>query len=225
MMGLLNYDLTEYPINKLENNTNNITRLEGQYVTKIGNKKFLEGEIYFYQNIPRDKKIISFFPQFIKSEIISDTLTKLYIENIDSIPFYTLYQHKMITENHLKKLFDMVKILHACNGPIIISDNDIKCNYTDKLKERFKKKEDYPFSDAEDIQKICLNNLNKYYDSPFEKVYIIHGDLWFSNILVQFNGNIKFIDMKGKIDKIFTTNAIASKFLWMSLTGNLLFSL
>jgi thiamine kinase-like enzyme len=34
----------------------------------------------------------------------------------------------------------------------------------------------------------------------------IHGDLWFSNILLTYNNEIKVIDMKGKMDNIFTTS-------------------
>ena len=210
MMGLLNYDLPEYPINKLSNNTNNITLLENDYVTKSGPNQYIEGEIYFYKNIPHDKQIKAFFPQFIKNITESDNRSKIYIENINGIPLYTLYQYKMITETHLFKLFEMVKILHACDTEknIIISNEDIKNNYTNKLKKRFNVNNDYPFDDAKIVQEICLNNLEKYYKKikNFKTAKIIHGDLWFSNIIVKYDSNIKFIDMKGKINDILTTN-------------------
>ncbi len=209
IMGLIDYDLPEYPINKLPNNTNNTTIIENGIIAKTGSCKFMEGEIYFYQNIPKDKKIISFFPKFFNSMKVSNDISKLCIENINGIPFYTLYQHKMITECNLIKLFEMVKTLHACYVPIVISDNDIKQNYTNKLINRFAVQEDYPFNDAEFVQQICLNSLEKYYVSICDKFNVsslIHGDLWFSNIIFQFDGNFKLIDMKGKVNDIFTTN-------------------
>lgn len=208
MMGLLNYRSDKFPINKLPNNTNNTTVLDGNYVVKSGPSEFMDGEIYFYQNIPQSQNILSFFPKYIKDCRDNNGNSKLYIENINGIPFYTLFQHKMITEEHITQLLEMVKVLHAYNGPILISREDIINNYTDKLKNRFSIKNHYPFDDAEKIQKSCLNALEQYYNNNtnFNISHTIHGDLWFSNIILEYTGKLKFIDMKGKVNGKHTTN-------------------
>ena len=35
---------------------------------------------------------------------------------------------------------------------------------------------------------------------------MIHGDFWFSNIILTYDDNYKFIDMKGQVDNILTIN-------------------
>ena len=35
---------------------------------------------------------------------------------------------------------------------------------------------------------------------------MIHGDFWFSNIILTYDDNYKFIDMKGHVDNILTIN-------------------
>ena len=37
-----------------------------------------------------------------------------------------------------------------------------------------------------------------------EKVYVIHGDFWFSNIILTYEDTYKMIDMKGQVDGILT---------------------
>ena len=39
----------------------------------------------------------------------------------------------------------------------------------------------------------------KSINNSFNICNIIHGDLWFSNIIIYYSNNIKLIDMKGKI--------------------------
>jgi hypothetical protein len=114
----------------------------------------------------------------------------------------------MITAEHIAQLLEMVKVLHAYDGPIILSREDIIKNYTDKLKSRFSITKHYPFDDADKIQKACLNALENYYknSSDFNIAYTIHGDLWFSNIILEYTGKLKFIDMKGKVNGKYTTN-------------------
>ena len=205
------------PLNKLENNKYNSIELDNDnIIVKKGLSKFLEGEINFYKSISciDDLNILNLFPIYYNSIINqNDGISKIYMENIKGIPFYTLYKNEMITNNHLIKLFDIIKLLHnyknETNFKITINNNDIINNYTEKLKERFSILEDYPFDDASYIQNKCLEQLDDYYkrnNYQFDICNIIHGDLWFSNIIIDYLDNIKIFDMKGKVFDIYTTN-------------------
>jgi hypothetical protein len=187
------------PLNMLPTNKYNSIRLVDNKVTKTGPTTFLRGEIFFYKNIP-ETSISSYFPKYYGSSV-KEELSELYIEAIKGIPFYTLFKQKLINKTHIKQLFEFIDILHNIPGSAP-TDIDLRLNYTAKLEKRFSILSDYPFSDAKEIQQGCLTELALY--RPTGLAYI-HGDLWFSNILVDFNGSLKFLDMKGQVNGHLTT--------------------
>jgi len=67
----------------------------------------------------------------------------------------------------------------------------------EKLLDRFSLTEDYPFENAKELQEKCISELRNY--EPRLCAYI-HGDLWFSNVIVDYNSKIKCIDMKGQVN-------------------------
>jgi len=193
-MGYLHPDVVQ-PLNMLRTNKYNTLCVVNDTIHKKGPTEFLRGEIYFYENIPRDSSIVSYFPKFFGSVKGIDT-SQLFIENIKSVPFYTLFKSGLVTELHILQIFEFLDIMHNMPGTVP-TQLDMYANYVDKLKKRFSVVEDYPFDDAYEVQKLCLDNLSTY-DST--GVSMIHGDLWFSNILVDFTGALKFIDMKGQVN-------------------------
>jgi capsule biosynthesis phosphatase len=195
-MGYLGEKENILPINMLPTNAYNDIKVINNLICKTGPINFLSGEMYYYKNIPIDSHIYSFFPKFYKADS-----TGLYIENIKAIPFYTLYKSSLINETHIAKLFEMIDILHNMPG-IAPALSDVKENYVNKLRARFNIKEDYPFNDADKIQSNCLMRIDTY--NP-RSVPFIHGDLWFSNILVGLDGIIKLIDMRGQVNNKYTT--------------------
>lgn len=213
LLGIFNNQINKKcPLNKLDNNKYNFIEKENEKtIVKTGLSLFLNGEIYFYKSIKilDDYNISNLFPVYYNS-IIETYISKLYIENINSIPFYLLYKNEMCSFNHLTKLFEIIKMLHNYNNTdIIIDNNDIINNYSKKLTERFSITNNYPFEDANEIQNKCFELLNNYYQRnnyQFQIANIIHGDLWFSNILVDYSNNIKLIDMKGKVYDKYTIN-------------------
>ena len=198
LMGYMVSETTQ-PLNALPTNVHNSVTIVDSKVKKTGPASFLRGEIYFYQNIP-DTSISSYFPKYGGSTIRGDQ-ADLYMEAIKGIPFYTLFKQGLITKTHIKQVFEFMDILHNTPGSIP-SLEDMCANYTDKLRKRFTVSEDYPFSDATEIQEACLTELSSYTPSG---VAFIHGDLWFSNILVDFQGALKCIDMKGQVNGTLTT--------------------
>lgn len=193
-MGYI-HEETIKPMNMLSGNKYNTISVYNDSVKKSGPTEFMRGEINFYEHIPRDSAITSYFPLYRGSHKGVD-LSHLTIEYIKGVSFYTLFKNTLISEHHLRQLCEFMDILHSAPGEIP-SVEDMKANYIDKLKRRFEVKNDYPFSDAEEIQSMCLNRLDSYIPSG---VGIIHGDLWFSNVLIDFSGSIKCIDMKGQVN-------------------------
>lgn len=203
-MGYIMHDEPAKPLNMLPANKYNTIELCGDRVIKTGPAKYLSGEIYYYEHIPQDSKIATFFPKYYGST--AGALSKLVIENIKAIPLYTLFKSELLTESHVAQLFEFVDMLHHTPGPAPPATADIVANYAEKLRARFAVQEDYPFDDAPTIQDQCLSRLATYTPTP---VSYIHGDLWFSNILVDYKNNIKCIDMKGQVNGIYTTGGDA----------------
>jgi hypothetical protein len=202
-MGLLNFDMTEAPINKLNNNKYNSIELEGGHIVKRGLTKFLQGEIYFYKNIPKSLSLSSYFPTFYGSLDCGDR-SEIRTEYIRGVPLYTLYRSELLTETHIMRLFDILDCLHASVGSDIPQESEVRANYIDKCKMRFRDKTVYPFETASKYQDICLKQLETYLLKSPKIVSIIHGDFWLSNILLDFKNNIKLIDMKGRLESRLT---------------------
>lgn len=206
LLGIMDFKEIKIPKNKISNNKYNSIELENGIIKKTGLSNFLNGEIFFYKEISKIPDLKSLFPEFY-NYYNDNLISTIYIENINGIPLYYLFKYELLTTNHLSKLLSIVKKLHNySNININITNDDIINNYSTKLKERFAILDDYPFEDAKEIQDECLKRLDNYYKSQnnsFNICNIIHGDLWFSNIIITYSNEIKLIDMKGKVyDKL-----------------------
>jgi capsule biosynthesis phosphatase len=200
VQGYLSVKEPELPLNMIPTNKHNTVEIQKGSIIKTGPAEFLSGEIYFYEAIPAESPIAPYFPKYFTSLKYGDRW-KLVIENIPGIPLYKLFQNELMTEHHIVALFEFTDKMHTLSGPIP-SDTDMMANYIDKLKRRFAVIKDYPFEDAAAVQSSCLEGFTGY--RP-QGVGFIHGDLWFSNILVDFKNALKMIDMKGRINCIYTT--------------------
>ena len=97
-------------------------------------------------------------------------------------------------------MFDILEKFHNCYTiPITITSENIRNNYFGKLKERFNHN-DYPYPDAVEVYNTIISDLDTHYD-PWV-VSMIHGDFWFSNILLDYTEQYRFIDMKGQVDTL-----------------------
>jgi hypothetical protein len=178
------------------NKFNSLRIIEG-YVEKTGPINTLRGEIYYYKNLPDELK--SYFPTYINS-----FENKLIIEHIKGIPVFSLYMQNLITTKHINKLFDFLSVLHTFKSKNRISLEHVCNNYKQKLLTRFLSKDDYPFEDALVIQNLCLEYLETYISGDISIVDFIHGDFWFSNIIIDYDGQLKAIDMRGQVNGILT---------------------
>jgi capsule biosynthesis phosphatase len=195
----------EYIYNKVNPNKYNTIERFNKIIYKTGPCQFIQGELYFYQNIPN--LFVDYFPKLLHHQLKNDmnNTIQLHIDFIDGLPLYYLYKNKLVTYKIIDDLLNILNTFHSYQKhPYNITEEDIKSNYFDKLKKRFENKIDYDFDDAEIVFHDILNGLNEHY-SP-EIVSFIHGDFWFSNILMTYDDQYKCIDMKGQVNNILTTN-------------------
>ena len=149
-----------------------------------------EGEIYWYQNIP--KGIEHLFP---KVHDITDN--QITMDNIEGVSFSYLYTNKLLKVEHLKILIACLNQLHLHNTRIKKYPK-VYADYVQKLRDRYNNNRGLydKYIHAESIFK-KLDVLLYDYDGAIYSV--IHGDPVFTNVL-QTERGLKFIDMKGKID-------------------------
>jgi fructosamine-3-kinase len=108
-----------------------------------------------------------------------------------------------MTTRVIDKCIDFLHTLHNTNYPIFVDKVLVKANYIDKLKERFNHN-DYYFDDADTVFQEILNGLTDTFNAV--PVPIIHGDFWFSNIMLTYEDELKCLDMKGQLYGQLTLN-------------------
>lgn len=204
---------------------NNILTQKMDIITKKSSDKKLQGEIYYYSNIPIELK--QYFPLFI------DNGENWYsIEKIKGITMSYLYVNESLSEDLFSKYLNIFKIIHTCQNNknsldsdesrsnfvnvledtknLMISDLDIDINiynnYSKKIEVRYTSNNNL-YSKYKNSNKI-YDNLINYFDN-YEKNNngikgIIHGDAVMSNCIIDENNNFKLIDMRGKIYNSYT---------------------
>jgi capsule biosynthesis phosphatase len=190
----------EFIHNKIENNRYNTVEKTNNTISKIGPAKYIRGELYFYQNIPQS--ISEFFPALIGHNKMDDKI-EIKIDFVHGIPLYFLYSNQTMTTTVIDKCFDVLDKIHNCVYPITINEELVKSNYFDKLDQRFNPN-DYYFNDADVVFQEIIDGLTQYYNPKIASV--IHGDFWFSNILLTYQDEIKCLDMKGQVFNELTLN-------------------
>jgi capsule biosynthesis phosphatase len=184
-MGFYNYRKSlEFKFST--NRYNRIIRIGRDKIMKTGPN--MAGEIYFYRTVqsPLLPTMYSYDDHSITTEYINGTsLDNLYAEN--------LLQGKI--------LMDLIRTVQEFHGidlddSVDILPSDIHDHYMGKFDERAALRECYPFEDFDAIRDaLRLIIEREFMDLPLNN--IIHGDLWFSNIIL-YKGKFVFLDMRGK---------------------------
>ena len=163
--------------------------------TKFSNN--LEAEIYYYKNIPQSIK--HFFPLLINHDSSNN---KWYsVEKINSITANEMFLSQILDIKHLKLILDSIHTIHFTPMKDISHNVDIYANYSKKLKRRFDNYDYSKFFNSSQIFNDLFSQLKLYENNHKGFLTIIHGDPVFTNILIDTNQNIKFIDMRGRLDK------------------------
>jgi capsule biosynthesis phosphatase len=189
--------------NKIDTNKYNSIMFIDNKIFKTGPLQFIRGELYYYQNIPI--QLLNYFPKLLKYNNIDEVNITIELEYVKGLPLFYLYKHKLITSKNIEELFSILNEIHSQKEiEINITDENLYNNYFEKIKKRFENKTDYYFEDSEFVYQEIIKGLNQYYSA--EKVCVIHGDFWFSNIIMMYNDTYKLIDMKGQVDGVLTIN-------------------
>jgi capsule biosynthesis phosphatase len=176
-LGIYDIDIAPRSFNKVEYTDSTVIKHTSN-----------QGEVYWYQNIPRS--VIEYFPK-----VISIQNNKIELERIDGVSYSYLYINKQLTSNHLDKLINALTSIHSSKEP---TDINIYSNYYQKLFERFTNySELYIKYGIVGLFLKIKDALLEYENKKKGSIGVIHGDPVFTNIFETPTG-IKFIDMRGK---------------------------
>lgn len=149
----------------------------------------IQGLVYYNDFIPENHK--RFYPK-----ILSKSENSIEMERINGITLSQLYVNNCFLLGYIDKIFEYLNIIHNTNCD---SNIDIYQNYAKKIKDRLINYR--PNFDDSLFQKEVFNIielLSSYEKNKLGRMGVIHGDLVFTNIILDENNNLKFIDMRGK---------------------------
>jgi hypothetical protein len=180
------------------NRYNSVVRINRTMIQKTGPN--LAGEIFVYRTVA-DTSIAGLFPKFIQQE--SDFSFRM--EFINGTQLRKIYYEGLLQEKALRHLLDTARRIHLepIDDGVIITAEDIHCHYINKFEDRSRQVHDFPFDDFSDVYAQIKSNLEKFLQLKYPVDNIIHGDLWFSNIMM-FQKEFKMFDMRGKFNNKLT---------------------
>ena len=175
---------------------NTVEKTSIEVYTKRSND--LAGEIYYYSNIPNVIK--DMFPLFIDFD---HNNTWYSIEKINGLTLSNLYLSELLTPTILESVMSSIRRIQ--NVKIMEEANiNIYENYKNKLEQRYSNYDYTRFPNAHEKYKRIYKRLDMYEKSNKGKISCIHGDTVFTNILINHQEKIKFIDMRGQQGKVLT---------------------
>jgi capsule biosynthesis phosphatase len=184
-IGFYKTDVKERFFNEIKYEQMNI-------ITKKSNDTKLQGEIYYYNNIPTQIK--KYFPIFI-----NNGENWYSIEKINGLTLSYLYVNESLSEDLLYKYLLILNQIHNLNK----NNNDnlnIYSNYSNKIKYRYNNYDYNAFNNSNIIYNKLIEYFDNYENNNKGIFGIIHGDPVFSNCIIDDNNNFKLIDMRGIID-------------------------
>jgi capsule biosynthesis phosphatase len=179
---------------------NDVVR-HGETVIKTSRSSALDGEIFFYQNIPAS--LAHLFPAFLHSNSDGDRRT-LKIGLVDGVTASHLFLARCLTAGRLRSMLECLSELHGASDV-----NKVACahehvnifeNYGPKISKRY---EDHMKLYAAlgissgDVETVTARLGEYVTSSRSQPVRVVHGDPVFTNLLSTRNGDWKFIDMRG----------------------------
>lgn len=199
----------------------NDVQIIGRHVIKSSNACTFAGEVYFYEHLPTS--LSSHFAALISSETIEPTVSAteataptrvITLEKIEGPTFSHLVTSRCLTTARFGRLLDALSVIHAYRAPSSSSEPlvNVYDNYATKLHRRFTESTPiYSAAATEGLEKPTA--LFQYLQTHLEayeaedralKVDVVHGDPVFSNVLLDKAGDIRLIDMRGKVGETLT---------------------
>jgi capsule biosynthesis phosphatase len=195
------YDLEKelgfYKTHINEREFNEISSDKMDIIIKKSTNNKIEGEIFYYQNLPIELK--HNFPLFIKYG-----KNWYSMEKIKGITISYMFVNESISEELFQRLMNMFYEIHNYQKNTINNKLNIYENYVNKIKERYNNYDYSKFPNSETIYNYLIDYFENYEKKKLGKINIIHGDPVFSNCILNYDNDIKLIDMRGKIGNTLT---------------------
>lgn len=180
-------------------------------VVKSGQRSILEGEIFFYRHVPPD--VADLFPA-LRSWTVEDLpqACTMEMERVAGVTFTHMLVNRCITRHRLTIMLHALRRIHSSPGvpEATVGEDSIYENYAAKVDARYKthrtiyhgllRPEEFHI-----VHKILdfLRSYERGRRGVLTKV--LHGDPVFSNILLNNENQIYFLDMRGCLGKLLTT--------------------
>ena len=161
-------------------------------VIKSGN---IDGEQFYYKELEKYPNIKSLFPK-----LLEHSQDKIIIEKVKGLNFSYLLTNNCLSENQFNMMLSALKQLHDIEITDITAQQ-IQKESRQKLLDRYKSYDYSQFYNHKDTLDKLLAFLDKY---TVRSVTAIHGDPVFTNVLIDNENVIKFIDMRGKQGSTYT---------------------
>ena len=184
-LGIYNTKIEERCFNKVTSKSLPVIEKTSQNVVK------LEGEIQYYKNLP--ESVSHLFPRFY-----GQIQNGYQMERINGLSLSYMYVDRSLTPIIFKNVIDSLEDIHShrCN----ISLTDKYANHSKKMVSRINsnKKLYDNLNILHHIEEV-KTQLEKYENANKGIFCMIHGDPVFTNILIDSQNNLKFVDMRGMV--------------------------
>lgn len=149
----------------------------------------ITGEIWWYQHIP--KTLQCYFPKYHQS-----SKNSLTVERINGIPLSYMLINQSLTEQHVKEMIEILRIIHSTKPDSNQPKVDISQIYSGKFDTRIKLHDFSKYENSGCVIKKVRDFL-LHYEQKATGNCIVHGDPVLTNILYDLDRKYKFIDMRG----------------------------
>ena len=161
-------------------------------VLKSGN---IDGEQFYYKELSKYPMVQSLFPK-----LLEDNKDKIIMEKVKGMNFSYLLTNNCLSENQFGQLLTALHRLHL-HQVNDITNEQIATEYRKKILDRYASYNYGQFYQSKDTLTKILAYMDSYEPG---QITMIHGDPVFTNVLTDHDGNIKFIDMRGKLGSQYT---------------------
>lgn len=183
---------------------NHVTRTDhGHVLKKSDDACKMECEIMYYRSIPECVRHL--FPAFLGAHRSQDKTIRGYeIECIQAPCASFMYVTESMTESHLAAIMSALDSLHSIYPPVCIKqklfDRADGASFRKRLTKRVSEVDATAFPGFESQLLHAFSFLQEWESEPASHAdawCMIHGDPVFTNILIESDNLIKFIDMRG----------------------------
>jgi capsule biosynthesis phosphatase len=187
--------------NPVINRNHNRVSLEEEVVRKISKNKSISGELYWYKNLP--KEVSHLFPKLVSSREGDET--EICTQKIEGTTLSRMLINGSVNREIIHELFNSITLIHSSVLGEINNSNPYD-NYARKTEERFQKFDSSLLQDKsnESFYSDIIRFLHDYEENNSALISNIHGDPVFTNILIDKDNRMKFIDMRGLQGKVLT---------------------